>query len=183
MREEEPVIADALHQITLGYSPIEDRMTLRIRTTGGTEFRLGFTRRFVRVLWGALEKMIHADPELQRQLEPSARDAVAAFEHQDAVNSSDFSQKHQEDAENFPLGEEPILIVGGNCSPSEGGITKLSLKTKDGRQVAFGLNKQLLHALCHLLITTSAKAGWDLALSVGEGNVVLNTNKEDRVVH
>jgi len=36
---------DKLHQINLGYSPEEDRLLLRINTTGKTEYRLWMTRR------------------------------------------------------------------------------------------------------------------------------------------
>lgn len=158
-------------------------MTLRIKTQGGSEYRLALTRRYVSVLWGALEKMIERDPELQRQLQPDAKKAMMAFEHQTAVAEANFGEKHEETAEDFPLGEAPVLVVGGTCTPAKSGSVMLSLKCQDGKNVNFPLNRQLLHALCHLLITTSARANWGLKMSVGEGNVVLDKAQENRVLH
>jgi hypothetical protein len=47
----------------------------------------------------------------------------------------------------------------------------LSLKTADNMSVQFGLNKKLLHALCHIMISSAQKADWDLDLTVGDPQV------------
>ena len=42
------------------------------------------------------------------------------------------------------------------------------MKTQTGSKIKLALNKNLLHALCKLLIETTMKAGWDLGLTVGD---------------
>ena len=60
--------------------------------------------------------------------------------------------------------------------------TVLAFKTADGEGVQFGLNQKLLHALCHMMITSSEKAEWDLRLQVGDPQVLVPEGSSD-VVH
>ena len=52
----EPSAADQLFQINVSYVPGEDRLLLRVSTTGGDEYRVWLTRRFVSLLMGLLQK-------------------------------------------------------------------------------------------------------------------------------
>ena len=44
----------------------------------------------------------------------------------------------------------------------------MNLQVQGGGKVKLALNQKLLHGLCKLLIETTAKAGWDLDLAVGD---------------
>ena len=59
-------------------------------------------------------------------------------------------------------------MVGGSVEPGNGGPTRLLLKTQTGSKIKLALNKNLLHALCKLLIETTMKADWDLGLTVSD---------------
>ncbi len=158
----------ALHQITMSYSAEQDRLLLRLGTTDKKEYQLMLTRRFVRVLWAALIKVLEKQPDLKRDLMPKVKKAVMAMEHQKAVSDADFSRKHEKGYENLTPGSDPLLVVGGSVEPGNGGPTRLLLKTQTGSEIKLTLNKNLLHALCKLLIGTTMKAGWDLGLTVGD---------------
>lgn len=158
----------ALHQITISYSAEQDRLLLRVGTTDKKEYQLMLTRRFVRVLWAALIKVLGSQPDLKRGLMPKVKKAVMAMEHQKAVSDTDFSRKHEKGYENLTPGSAPLLVVGGSVEPGNGGPTRLLLKTRTGSEIKLTLNKNLLHALCKLLIETTMKAGWDLGLTVGD---------------
>jgi hypothetical protein len=164
----------ALHQITLGFNPFEDRLLLRISNTDKIEYQLWLTRRFVKVLWGALTKTLERHhPDLQAALAPEVRDAVLAMEHQEAVQAADFSQDHARGNVNLMSNTGPQLVVGGKVKAGEGELTMLHLQTGGGTDIALTLNKQLLHALCHLIVTTVVKTDWDLKFLIGDGNVVV----------
>lgn len=167
-------MTSALHQITMSFSAEEDRLLLRMSTTDQTEFRFWLTRRFVRVLWGALIKTIENEPDIRRAIQPAARKAVMAMEHQQAVGASDFSRAHEQGHRDVTEGSGPLLVVGGSVRPGKGknGLTVLNLQTRGGPDVKLGLNKNLLHALCRLLIDTTTHAGWDLELTVGDAGVL-----------
>ena len=59
------------------------------------------TRRFVRVLWAALIKVLEKQPDLKRDLMPKVKKAVMAMEHQKAVSDADCSRKHEKSYQNF----------------------------------------------------------------------------------
>ena len=217
-----------LHQLTLTFDPIEDRMLLRIGTAKNTEYHLWLTRRFIKVLWEALMKVLDRTIEFQ---EPRAkqdkniekgmgnadkdtieeghsdgagqdnkkgadndevsgdlndgtnnddignkssqlvRNKVKAIEHKEAIQTSDFSKKHSKGNVNLTSKSGPLLVVGCRVKSLNEQNTLLSLKTADGRGIQFGLNKKLLHALCHMMVSSSNKAQWNLVLEVGDPKV------------
>lgn len=164
----------ALHQITLGFNPFEDRLLLRISNTEKIEYQLWLTRRFVKVLWGALTKTLERHhPDLQAALAPEVKNAVLAMEHQEAVQAVDFSQDHARGNVNLMSNTGPQLVVGGKLRPAGGELTLLQFQTAAGGNITVTLNKQLLHALCHLIVTTVVKTDWDLKFLIGDGNVVV----------
>ncbi len=171
-----------LHQLTLTFDPAEDRMLLRIGTAENTEYRLWLTRRFVKVLWDALMQTLDRNTERSKDLPPVARDAVKAVEHQEAVQSSDFSKSHADSNVNLTSNSGPLLVTGAQVKPGNDENTVLNLKTANGMGIQFGLKKKLLHALCHMMISSAQKADWGLDLTVGDPQVFVPKTPED-VVH
>ena len=70
----------------------------------------------------------------------------------------------------------PLLVTGGKVHAGDN-VTGLVFTTKDGSDVRFNLNEQLLHALCHLMVTTCQRADWNLDLTLGDPNVVVPTGE------
>ncbi len=179
-------MTSALHQITMSHSAEEDRLLLRISTLDKAEFRFWLTRRFVNVLWPALMTVIEKEnPAAKKNLMPAAKKAVMAMEHQEAVAAADFTRDHDKGNKNLTLGtgdsRGPLLVIGGSVKPGKGGMTGLILKTRNKAEIKVTLNKELLHALCKLLIETTTKAGWDMALSVGDAGVIVVPEDKTRV--
>jgi len=158
----------ALHQITMSYAVEDDRLLLRISTTEKKEYQLWLTRRFVSVLWAALIQIIEKEPGAKTALKPSAKKAVMAMQHEEAVSTSDFSLPHDDETENMTSDTGPLLVIGGKVVGGDKGVTNLILQTRSGSEVKVALAKNLLHALCRLLIETTMKAGWDMNLIVGD---------------
>ncbi len=158
----------------MGHSAEEDRLLLRISTLDKAEFQFWLTRRFVHVLWPALINVIEKEnPAAKKNLMPAAKKAVVAMEHQEAVAAADFTRNHDEDNKDMTPGPGPLLVVGGSVNPGKSGITELVLKTNNNSEIKVSLNKELLHALCKLLIEVTMKAGWDLGLSVGDAGAIV----------
>ena len=160
-------MSSPLHQMTMSFSAKDDRLLLRLSTRDMTEYRLWLTRRFVKVLWGALIQILEKAPDTTSQ----AKGPVMAAEHMEAVQTAELSRKHDEDTKKAT--PEPELITGGTVKAVAGGLTRLVFTTKGGLTYTFTLNKKFLHLLLHLTGTCSAKAEWDLETAVGSGNVVL----------
>lgn len=174
-------MTSALHQLTMSYVPEQDRILFRLSTKDKKEYRLFLTRRFIQVLWGALKQSFEKDQELAKYVDKGVQDAVLGMKHQEALQSTDFDTPAVSDAVDTTSNSGPLLVVGGKIHPGEK-ITGVSFKTIDGSDIRFNLNEQLMHAFCHLIVTTSLKADWKLNLSLGEGsNVVVPAG--EAVVH
>ncbi len=145
---------------------------MRIGTSEQSEYKLWLTRRFVRVLWGALTKIMERDAEFKNDLLPEVRDALLAMAHQEAVQSSDFAQSHVDTNRDLTSNTGPLLVTGGALTPVKSGHTRLKLDMENGTSINVALNKQLMHAFCHMAISTTFKAEWDLELAVGDPSLV-----------
>ena len=192
-----------LHQLTMTYSPEQDRVMLRIGTKENTEYQLWMTRRFIRIMWRALIKIMESDPNLAKDQEPKeqvtenrmgrdqapkdrakkeqlpndqapeVKDAIMAMQHQELIQNSDFSQKHAKGNVNLMASTGALLVIGGQVRPVNEERTRINLKTDKGTGIEFFLNKKLLHALCHMIIKSAHRAQWDLDLAVGDPNVMV----------
>jgi hypothetical protein len=164
----------------MSYMPEQDRILFRLATKDKKEYRLYLTRRFVHVLWGALKQTFEKDVELARIIDKDVQEAVLGMKHQEAVQNTDFDTPPAKDVADATSNTGPLLVIGGKIHPGEK-ITGVTLSTADGSDVRFNLNEQLLHAFCHLLVTTSVKADWKLNLALGDSNVIVPGGKA--VVH
>jgi len=169
-------VSNALHQMTMSYSPTEDRLLLRVSTTAHDEHQIWLTRRFIKVLWPALIKGVEKQsipPETAAAptTTPQVKRAVMAMQHNDALQKTDMTQKHDEEKVNKPSTAKPMLATGGQCLPLKTGGMRLNLKTAENLQVGLNLNEQLLHAFCHQVSSLTQKAEWDLTYTVGDPNV------------
>ena len=172
----------ALHQMTMTYVPEQDRVMFRVSTTQSTEYQMWFTRRFVSVLWTALRQVLERHPDIREDMTRDVKDAILGMEHQEAVQQADFSQDHKRGNADLTSNTGPLLVTGGAVTPAENDLTHLKLATKEGSEVRFTLNKQLLHAFCHLMVSTALRADWSLDLSMGDANVVV-TDQSVQQIH
>ena len=110
-------MSDQLSKISLGYSAEEDRLILRLGMSGGNEVRLAMTRRFVRLLWGALLKVLESNPNVKAQLEPDVKQAILSMQHQEALQSMNIKEERQPP----PTGGGGKAAKAGSGSGSGGG--------------------------------------------------------------
>ncbi len=155
-----------LKQLNLKYEPGEDRACLRISTGDQSEYRFWLTRRFVRTLWPVLLQLLEAEQRVKSQPREESRKTVLSFQHEHALQEADFATTYNEDAVNFPLGPEPVLLTSIRAKRPAGGSPVLGLSGEDNRGIELALSDQLLHSLCKLLADTAKKADWGLELSV-----------------
>jgi hypothetical protein len=159
-------MADKLHQFQMAFVAEQDRMLLRISTRDKAELRLWMTRRVVRLLWGALLKMIEAVPEKDTPVEARNREAILHFEHQSAVEQTDFETPFQEAAISYPLGVEGVLVASLQISRKPKGACTLKLSPKQGKGITMNLDDKLMHSFMEMLIDSSKRAQWDLELKL-----------------
>ena len=166
-------MSDHLHQITFQYDGVEDRLLLRINTLEKIEFRLWITRRVAKRLWDSLLGKLEQEAGTRAALPPKAKQAVLSMQHQEAVQSGEFSKTHEEGGQTHPLNKAPLLVAGLEWGAWKDRMGPLTFHTKDGKDFRLNLNEEMLHGLCHLLTSAALRADWRLDLRLGDPAVVV----------
>ena len=159
-----------IHQFQMTFVPLEDRILFRVNVSGRgiAQFRFWVTRRYVKVLWQALMKMLKDQKPAEEaptrpHVDPPTQAAEMEQEHAEAVSGADFKSQFVE-PESFPLGEDPILLSRVSVRNVEGRGQLLCLNPQEGQGIEFALNDKMLHSLCKLIVVSCQKAEWDLKL-------------------
>ena len=179
-------MTDSLYQMTAEYNPAHDRILFRVSTQKRLEYRVWLTRRIVKSLWGVAIRSFEAEAEAEvftdatpsatntpTKQEPRVKQAVMSMKHQEAIQSSDFSKKHDIKTKPPPEGQRPLLAVKAEIGKTQEGSIRLTLHTLERKNVNLNLNEKTLHAVCHMLQRAADKAGWDLELRVGDAGSIL----------
>ena len=156
-----------LHQMTVEYVTEQDRLLLRFSTREGVEIGIWLTRGIVRALWRAIVGVFAEREAIKAQTVPGVGQAMMSMEHDQAVQSADFSQPRDERVKPHPEIAEPPLVTGFKCR-QRGDRTQMTFTTEAGGDVNLGLPADGVHALCHLLQAAAEKAEWDLGLAFGD---------------
>lgn len=164
-----------IHQFQMSFVPLEDRILFRLNATGRgmAQFRFWVTRRYAKLLWQGLMKMLDDPKALEEassrpHVDPPTQAAELEQKHEEAVSSADFKSEFEE-TESFPLGKEPILLSRLSVRKAEGQDQQLlCLNPEKGNGIEFSLNEKMLHSLCKLVQVSCQKAEWDLKLDFGK---------------
>lgn len=158
-----------LNQINVSYNVAEDRMLLRMTaqaSEGMAEFRLWLTRRFVRLMWKAMEQVLDRDTAKNPAVMPDSRQALRQFEEEAALSSADFETPYTAGEQVVaPLGEEPVLVTRLQIRAAEGDRKFFQLSGAEGRGITLTLAPAMIHSLRKLLADVAARAEWNLELT------------------
>lgn len=151
-----------LQQIGLTYAPVEDRVLLRVKSSGIGGFRFWLTRRFCKMLYKGLDNTASKFSALRSHQEPEVRDAVKTFQAQQAREEANFDDPYEENEDlEFPLGKDPVLLTAFKCELLDGDVTRLILQMQSGKTITMNLERKLLLNLVTLLREIATRAEWD----------------------
>jgi hypothetical protein len=158
-----------IHQLQVAFDAAQDRLLLRVSTTGGAEIRAHLTRRYVRLLWPEFMRVIDASAALATPA-PEARREVLAFEREKALAQTDFSKPFGDAAagaapRRFPLGEAPFLATRAQVRVEGPGRYRLTIDPAAGRGIEIALDARLMHSLLRLIESAVRAAEWNLDLA------------------
>lgn len=141
---------------------------MRIKTSDEAEFRFWLTRRYVKLLWPIVLKMLEADQQIVLQDDPAAKSAVLSFQHEKALQQSDFSTRFREEASTMPLGETPIVLARIQLKQRPDGLNVLCMHPEKGEGIELSMDRMLLHSFSKLLTDAVAVSEWDIELRIAE---------------
>ncbi|MCP4111017.1 MAG: hypothetical protein GY749_36750 [Desulfobacteraceae bacterium] len=170
-----------IHQFNIQFSPEEDRIIFRLNTVNKEEFRFFFTRRFVKLLWPVLLKLLENGYKAIAPEKSHVAKDLLEFEHDSVVSKADFTQKYSENVQTYPLGEDIILLNGIKVKQNPKGNVLCFFASK-GKGIEFQVDNTFLHTFCEILNNVVKKAGWDMKL-VFPRRIQGEAVPSDRVLH
>lgn len=162
-------------QLQVSNNSVEDRLVLRVSTANNEEYRIYFTRRYLRELWPHLTTMLAghlaSTPAPTTHLEMSSEAPQMSFE-----------QPFREDNPSYPLGKEPLLASEAFLREDGEGSAMLTMAEGRERSFKLKLNAGILQILCSMLRAASEKADWNLALDYNT-STPLGANASKSLLH
>ena len=155
-----------IHQIQMAYDKLQDRILLRVSTAEHAEFRFWMTRRYVKLLWAMLLKMLERDPVSAVHGDENVRRAMMGFQHADAVRAGNFEKKYEEAASVLPLGAEPVLLSRITAKQNGNQQQVLSIHPEQGQGIDIVVSMELLHMISKLVVDAVAQSDWDIKLAI-----------------
>lgn len=155
-----------IHQIQMMYDKLQDRILLRVSTSEQAEFRFWVTRRYVKLLWGMLIKMLERDPVAAVHVDENVRRSMMEFQHVDAVSAGEFAKPYDEAANVLPLGEEPVLLSRITAKQNAAAQQFLCMHPEKGQGIDMAVDAKLLHMISKLVSDAVAQSNWDLQLAL-----------------
>ncbi len=155
-----------IHQIQMSYDKLQDRILLRVSTSERAEFRFWITRRYAKLCWAILIKMLERDPQAAMHADEKVRRTMMGFQHVDAVRGGDFAKPFEDGPQSLPLGTEPVLLSRITAKRNADAQQFLCMHPEQGQGIDIAVNAELLHMISKLLVDAVSQADWDLKLAI-----------------
>lgn len=163
-----------LHQMQLAYQADQDRILFRIsllsEDKSKQEIRAWLTRRIVRNLWTGLIKALETQVALDQPQAAHAKSEIVGMAHQSTVTElasrGDFKAAFQENAEQYPIGEEPILINAAHFTLHARQALRINFTPAQGQGFEIAFQAPILHGFCSLLQKVVKEADWGMELNL-----------------
>jgi hypothetical protein len=153
-------MSETLEQMNISYSPTEDRLLLRVRSSGEAEFRVWLTRRYANLLLNVLNDQINSEGGIQ--------ELASSQETLSRLRSGAFEQAYSpQPKQHYPLGENGVVAFRINTGKTEAGAVNLQLLPEEGQGLNIVLNKSMLYMLYNLLEQGLGQTDWNMALPQG----------------
>ncbi len=162
-----------VHQLSIAYVPEQDRILVRVNTQDGRELQFWFTRRLTLGLSPMIDKIVTEQvarldgvaASRLASMDALAKRAVAEFQRNENLKSSDFATPYKSSGATVPLFQSPLLVTEVNLAPLDNGQLRLSCAEKlaggaGDRSFQMALSEQLIHAFVHLLERAVTQSQW-----------------------
>ena len=158
----------SIHQISVNYVDVEDRILLRLRTVDGLLYEAWLTRRLMtrllQPLQQAITSMTLAEVAKEAIVMPEARDMLLASaqerNRQQADFKTPFNEEVREDAK--PMGAQPMLISGVELAVRQPPTLCMLLRDNLNRSMTLEFPEALASNVFSLMMAAVAQSEWGL---------------------
>ena len=177
----------SIKQFNGNYQAQEDRILFRFNTAEDAEYRFWFTRRITLFILAASTHLI--EKQLEKQHQKITAKALSNFEQTMVKEKADFNVQYEQ-ASQFPLGADPVLISDVKCSVltvDHVNVLSLDLIMPNRANINLKLASSTLRTMTLLLEKLAAQAQWNGTPHFGDitqptqANPLPSTSAEDGV--
>jgi len=149
----------SIKQFNGTYDQQQDRVLLRFNTQEGTEFRLWITRFMANNILLAIDQLIQK--ALERKHDSKTAAIIHEFQDEGLQKTTNLRQRY-DGAQSFPLGDQPILLVGFSASEKDGTFS-FEWKLIGGKSLNINLPTKAIQSLGLLIKSLGQEhAKWGL---------------------
>ena len=164
-----------IHQLNVSHNDRQDRLMLRLNTQSGEEFRFWLTRRLTLRLLPVLQQTVGRLESNQPQMlapDLASQQILTELKRDAFLQKADFRTPYVEQAQQLPLGEEPMLVTDVQMQVQGTGVL-LTLQDKGTatsgapahvQSCQLNLQSSLVHGLIHLIQQVMNRAEWQSAV-------------------
>jgi hypothetical protein len=167
----------------------QDRLLVRVNTTGAEELRLWFTRRLVKGLWPLINQML-ADQLVRQEasvtsgaasdvaVDDDMKKMLVNHRKEELLEKADFATPYKDEDAVLPLGEAPLLVTEIKMTAGPQAAVQMEFAEQaQGDQPPRGfkveLDTRLLQGFVHLIEQALGHAEWQVVEApapTGEGD-------------
>lgn len=157
----------SITQVNITFMPEEDRLLFAMNTVENEQFRIFLTRRWIKVFWPQLTKILEAEPTIAAYDE-EARNAALAFQHEVAMENADFEKPFETEGMTFPWGELPLVATEIRYREPPNELPAIGIYAANGIGIEFACGHKILHYFYRILPVAVQRADWDMILHTNE---------------
>ena len=158
-----------IHQLSISYDQVEDRLLVRLNTQDAQEYRFWFTRRMTLRLVPAMNQFLvrleAAQPGVAAP-DHNAQKILADIQRDAFLQNADFATPYAAKAHLLPLGDEPMLVTDVQLKLQANGSLEVIFQKKIDEFIQschLNLHAPLVHGFIHLVNETLVKAEWEMS--------------------
>ena len=156
-----------IHQLNVSHVDRHDRLLLRLNTQTAEEFRFWLTRRLTLRLLPAFQQAVGRLESTQAGVmapDAASKQILTDLKRDDFLQNADFKTPYAEQAQQLPLGDEPMLVTDVQLNFKGAGV-QITLQDKGApagqpQSCQLNLPPSLMHGLIHLIRKALDKAQW-----------------------
>lgn len=155
----------AISQVNLRFIPDEDRFVFSMNTYDNQQFCFYFTRRWIKLFWPNLTKILEVGMGSLEGVDKEAKEAAMTFYHESMLLDAEYDKPFQSEGMSRPWGETPLIATEIRLREPPTELPSIGIYAANGIGLEFACDNKILHYLYQVLPQAAARAGWDIVLS------------------
>lgn len=173
----------SIHQMQISFSQEEDRLLFRVSTIRGEEFRVWFSRRFIKAFWPNLLNALQHQVVAKTAGNVQAAQSLLGLQQQQALSQAEFGKPYQHYEEQeplFPLGETPLVVCKATLTQKNNGDTVMGFYNIGEQGFEITMARDHMFAFMKMIYDCTQISDWDISITLPTADGEAQTMAEEK---